>query len=110
MTTSAVSPGVIDFPLGAPPPAAPAPAIAPPETSDSLSISAAAGAIADFEQSQAPPPFTLQDFQPNPARDNARSLAAPPSVPTFQIRQFSNLIKTLSSITSAAFPTFSYSA
>ncbi|MDQ6931209.1 MAG: hypothetical protein M3126_11170, partial [Candidatus Eremiobacteraeota bacterium] len=74
MTTSTVSPGVNDFATGA------LPATAPPQISallpagDSFSVSAAAGAIADFEQSQAPPPFTLQDFAPNPGRDNARLL------------------------------------
>jgi len=65
--------------------------------------------VLQFEQSEAPPPYTLASAAPHPARDNSRALA-PAQFSTFQIRQFSDLVKTIRSITSSVLPNFSFSA
>ena len=65
-------------------------------------------AVQEFEQGQAPPPYTLRDFRPNPGRDNARLLTPSPSA--FQARQFSAFFKTLQSLSSPARANFSFSA
>ncbi|MFN2528681.1 MAG: hypothetical protein ABR584_08180 [Candidatus Baltobacteraceae bacterium] len=65
--------------------------------------------VQQFEQSQAPPPYTLASAAPNPARDNSRALA-PSEYSAFQIRQFSDLVKTIHRVTSAVLPNFSFSA
>ena len=80
--------------------------VATPAASDAAQ---AANAVQAFEQAEAPPPYTLQDFQPNPNRENARSIAHS-GFTAFQGRQFADLLKTLRSITSAVLPNFSYSA
>ena len=65
--------------------------------------------LQEFEQSEAPPPYTLATAVPNPDKENSRALV-PAEFSPFQIRQFSDLVKTLRSITSAVLPNFSYSA
>ncbi|MDP9018175.1 MAG: hypothetical protein M3N19_07630 [Candidatus Eremiobacteraeota bacterium] len=65
--------------------------------------------LEQFEQDQGPPPYTLHSAEPNPNRENARQLQ-PASFSPFQIRQFSDLLRTLRSVTSAVLPNFSFSA
>jgi hypothetical protein len=64
--------------------------------------------VQQFEQAEAPPPYTLATAVPNPVRDNSRQLA-PVEFTPFQTRQFSDLLKSIRSITSAVLPNFSYS-
>jgi len=71
--------------------------------------SEAANPVKQFEKSQEPPPFTLSNALPDPNKINQKSLYARTPTP-FQVRQFSDLLKTLRSITSAVLPNFSYSA
>lgn len=65
--------------------------------------------VKQFEKSQEPPPFTLSNALPDPNKINDKPLYAQAPTP-FQVRQFSDLLKTLRSITSAVLPNFSYSA
>lgn len=64
--------------------------------------------VQQFEQAEAPPPYTLATAAPNPVRDNNRQLT-PVEFTPFQTRQFSDLLKSIRSITSAVLPNFAYS-
>ena len=109
-------------PQVAPPPSATAPAGTPLQSqtvttqaqNPQLSVvaqqkSEATNPVKQFEKSQGPPPFTLRTANPNPNKINQKPLYAHALTP-FQVRQFSDLIKSLRSITSAVLPNFSYSA
>jgi hypothetical protein len=99
------------------------PAGPPPLQSDSFTASQAAGVLTsagsqvssvptpvqEFEQSQAPPPYTLSNAMPDPNKINSKPLYAPP-LTAFQVRQFDDLLKTVRSITASVLPNFSYSA
>ena len=65
--------------------------------------------VQQFQLSQGPPPFTLRTALKSPNSINRQPLYAQPLTP-FQIRQFSDLLKTLKSVTSSVLPQFSYSA
>ena len=96
-------------------PAGPTPSS--PLTADAFTPSEAAAvlvpqapdAVQEFEQSQAPPPYTLSNALPQPDKINSKPLYAPP-LTAFQVRQFDDLLKTMRSITSSVLPNFSYSA
>lgn len=66
-------------------------------------------AVQEFEQNQAPPPYTLSNAIPQPNKINSKPLYAPP-LTAFQVRQFDDLLKTVRSITNSVLPNFSYSA
>lgn len=65
--------------------------------------------VKQFQLAQGPPPFTLRTALKSPNSINRQPLYAQPLSP-FQIRQFSDLIKTLKSVTTSVLPQFSYSA
>ena len=107
----------------APPPVAATPAAGTPLQSQAVTTQAqnpelsvvaqqkteAANPVKQFQESQEPPPFTLSNALPDPNRINRKDLTVQTPTP-FQVRQFSDLLKTLRSITSAVLPNFSYSA
>lgn len=80
-----------------------------PSQAASVLVSQPPDAVQEFEQSQAPPPYTLSNAIPQPNKINSKPLYAPP-LTAFQVRQFDDLLKTVRSITNSVLPNFSYSA